>query len=495
MIRSTFEAELKIHPFRTYPYAQIFADHGRAPIFETAFNFINFHVYEELYDVTSLKIIGSTAFELTNLPLMVNAIGRSGELSLNLNFDPDRLSASQIDNIAGYYLSALEVMCAHSNESHHRRTLLAEHEKLQVLYEWNETSVEYPSQSCIHELFEEQVRRKPQAIAVVHEGERVSYRELNERANRLAHHLRELGVKPDTRVAICVERSAEMIVAVLATLKAGGAYVPLDPSYPAERLAYMLADSAPVAVLVHGATRELLPRLGSKVHQLDLTEDSAWSRRSKKNPSKQSIGLTPAHLAYVIYTSGSTGQPKGVMIEHRNAVNFVFWACEEFDTQVLARTLASTSLNFDLAVYECLVPLAAGTTIEIAGDALELLTRRADVTLINTVPSAMEALVRAGAVPGETRSVNLAGEALKRALVDRIFATTDVATVRNLYGPSETTTYSTWVTMTRSEGFISHIGRPIANTQVYILDEYGSRCRWEWRESCISGERAWRADT
>ena len=161
------------------------------------------------------------------------------------------------------------------------------------------------------------------------------------------------------------------------------------------------------------------------------------------------------------------------MIEHRNAVNFVFWAREDFDTQVLARTLASTSLNFDLAVYECLVPLAAGTTIEIAGDALELLTRRADVTLINTVPSAMEALVRAGAVPGETRSVNLAGEALKRALVDRIFATTDVATVRNLYGPSETTTYSTWVTMTRSEGFISHIGRPIANTQVYILDEYG----------------------
>ncbi|RXU44314.1 AMP-binding protein, partial [Pseudomonas syringae] len=194
-------------------------------------------------------------------------------------------------------------------------------EREQLLVGFNDTALDCPHEQTIHGLFEAQVERTPEAPAVVHGEQRLTYRELNEQANRLAHALRKLGVQPDSRVGICVERGAEMVVGLLAILKAGGGYVPLDPAYPAERIAYMLQDSAPAAVLVQTATQGLLGDVSVPVINLDLSD---WQDESVQNP--QVPGLTSAHLAYLIYTSGSTGLPKGVMIEHRNTVNFLSWA-------------------------------------------------------------------------------------------------------------------------------------------------------------------------
>ncbi|HEY9023722.1 MAG TPA: amino acid adenylation domain-containing protein, partial [Burkholderiaceae bacterium] len=350
-----------------------------------------------------------------------------------------------------------------------RLEVLPAAERERVLDTFNDTALAYPREACLHELFEAQAERTPEAVALRHGARSMTYAQLNANANRLARRLRALGVAPDARVALCVERGPEMVEAMLAVLKAGGAYVPLDPTYPTERLERMLADSAPAVVLVHGAGTALA---SGPVARLDLVRDaSSWAGEDAGNLERAM--LRAEHLAYVIYTSGSTGMPKGVAIEHRNAVNFVSWATEAFKAEELASTLFATSINFDLAVYECFAPLACGGTVEIVANALALLDEPREVGLINTVPSAMAALVKAGAVPGSARIVNLAGEALKRELVEAIFATTAIERVCNLYGPTETTTYSTWTAMRRDDGFVAHIGRPLANTQVYILDARG----------------------
>jgi amino acid adenylation domain-containing protein len=268
-------------------------------------------------------------------------------------------------------------------------------------------------------------------------------------------------------VGLCLERGAAMVTAMLAVLKAGGAYVPLDPAYPAQRLAWMLHDSAAGVVLTQS---HLQGPLAGPARQLVLLDQDQGTAHPPGNPARRA---TPQDLAYVIYTSGSTGQPKGVAIEHRNTVNFVQWARQAFSAQELARTLMSTSLNFDLAVYECFVPLSVGGCVQLVDNALALLQQPVHASLINTVPSALQALLQARAVPGSVCTVNLAGEPLKRSLVQQLFEHSQVQRVCNLYGPSETTTYSTWVSMPRESGFAPHIGRPIANTRIYLLDPKG----------------------
>ncbi|MDU1607758.1 MAG: amino acid adenylation domain-containing protein, partial [Staphylococcus epidermidis] len=320
--------------------------------------------------------------------------------------------------------------------------------------------------------------RTPDAVAVVHEERRLSYAELNTQANRLAHHLRGLGVKPDDRVAICIARSPEMIVGLLAILKAGGAYVPLDPAYPPERLAFMLRDSAPAALLVGGGAQAALSVVKAElaaahVPVLDIGADAAqWAEAPACNPARSEVGLAPDHLAYVIHTSGSTGQPKGVAVEHGNVVNFIAWAAPAFVGEALARTLSSTSLNFDISICEWFVPLTVGGAVDVVRNVLEL-TKQSNVTFLNTVPSALDALLKNESFPETVRTVNVGGEPLKRSLAEQLFATTQVELLRNLYGPTETTVYSTSVLMRRGEPFAAHIGRPISNTQIYILDEHG----------------------
>jgi amino acid adenylation domain-containing protein len=399
--------------------------------------------------------------------------GRGRGMWLEFHFDSAVLERSEVQRIQKRVALLCQAVVKGAQGPISALPLMSDGERRLVLVTWNDTARDYPQDLCIHELFEQQAARTPQAVAVEHEGRGLSYRELNDQANRLAHHLRGLGVGPDERVAICVRRSLEMVVGILAVLKAGGAYVPLDPAYPRERLQYMLHDSTPRVLLTQTGLCDPL-EIPAELAVLPLDEPRAWQQQQPAgNPDRAAVGLTPRHLAYVIYTSGSTGEPKGVAIEHRNTVNFICWAREAFDAQQLQHTLFGTSLSFDLAVYECLVPLSMGAAVHLVDNVLQA-PGVAQVTLINTVPSALAALLQQPqGVPASVGTVNLAGEPLKRALVVQLFEQTQVQRVCNLYGPSETTTYSTWVQMERSGGFEPHIGRPIANTRIYVLDRHG----------------------
>nr|UXB95125.1 non ribosomal peptide synthetase [Pseudomonas syringae] len=404
--------------------------------------------------------------ERTNYPLTLNVddLGDGFRLSVLVT---GKVGAGRV---CGYMQTALENLLVTLETSPDialdSLPILPAAEREQLLMGFNDTVLEYPHEQTIHGMFEAQVERTPEAIAVVHGEQRLTYRELNEQANRLAHALRKQGVQPDSRVGICVERGVEMVVGLLAILKAGGGYVPLDPAYPPERIAYMLQDSAPAAVLAQNATQGLLEGVSVPLINLD---QCSWQDESVQNP--QLAGLTSAHLAYLIYTSGSTGLPKGVMIEHRNTVNFLTWAHTAFDGSALEKTLFSTSLNFDLAVYECFAPLTSGGSIGVVKNVLELQQGDHDIGLINTVPSALKALLEINGLPASVHTVNVAGEALKRSLVENLFEKTGVQRLCNLYGPSETTTYSSWVAMDREQGFAAHIGKPVGNTQFYLLDE------------------------
>ena len=287
-----------------------------APLFSALLNYRHSPGAEQVPSAEALQawegIRGLRGQERTNYPftLSVNDLGQG--------FSLDAQTPASIGpmRVCQYMCRALEALVEALETSPARavRTLevLPAAERHRLLYEWNDTEVEYPSDKCVHELFEEQAEKTPEAVAVVYEDEQLSYGELNRRANQLAHYLRELGVKPDDRVALCLERSLEMVVALLAVLKAGGAYVPLDPDYPPERLRFMLEDSQPVVLLTQSHLRELFNQLEDALPVLDLDDSTPWQQQPESNPDPAAIGLTPSHLAYVIYTSGSTGLPKGV---------------------------------------------------------------------------------------------------------------------------------------------------------------------------------------
>ena len=343
---------------------------------------------------------------------------------------------------------------------------------------------------CVHQMFEEQAALTPSAVALVFQDERLTYAELNQRADEVAEQLRALGVGQDVPVGLCLERSPAMVIAVLAVLKAGGAYLPLDPTYPQERLKLMLENSRSPLVLtqtsLQGNLTFEIPNLKVLcIEALSATTSTPLngSRTRTRTKDEQDDGdhaarsthhASPPHssdLAYIIHTSGSTGVPKGVAIEHRQAVNFIIWAQQAFTRDELAGVLFATSLCFDLSVFELFVTLSTGGKVILARNAIELpdLPAKNEVTLINTVPSAANELLRLQGIPPSVQVINLAGEPLKTALVDRLYALGTVLKVHDLYGPSETTTYSTYAL--RQAGALATVGRPIANTQIHLLDE------------------------
>jgi amino acid adenylation domain-containing protein len=336
--------------------------------------------------------------------------------------------------------------------------------------EWNQTRFPY-RQACLHTWFEEQTARTPEAPALVYLDQTLTYTELNQRANQLAHHLQSLGVGPEVLVGVCMKRTPDLIVALLGVQKAGGAYVPLDPAYPPERIAFMLEDARAPVLLTQAA---LLPALPATQAQC-LCVDQDWDTIARSSSANPVSLVTPANLAYIIYTSGSTGRPKGVAITHANASALLAWATRIFPRQHLQGVLAATSVCFDLSVYEIFLPLSLGGTVYLAQNALHLpeLPRRDEVTLINTVPSAMAELARTHGLPDSVRIVNLAGEPLRHVLVQKIYQEfPQVEAVYNLYGPSEDTTYSTWACIDRADTLEPSIGGPLDNTQAYILDPH-----------------------
>jgi amino acid adenylation domain-containing protein len=362
--------------------------------------------------------------------------------------------------------------------------LLSDEERRQVLEEWNDTETAYPSDKCVHELFEEQVERTPAAVAVVHEERELSYGELNTRANQLAHYLRELGVKPDGRVAICVERGIEMVVGLLAVLKAGGAYVPLDPAYPAERLRYMLEDSAPTVLLTQRRLRRLFDGLNSALPLIDLdTNPPAWADRPKNNPDRVGVGLTPEHLAYVIYTSGSTGRPKGVMIEHRGLCNQLMATRTQWRLRSEDRVLQFASLTFDVSAEEVFCALASGATLVLRSNAwltraneFWSLCEKRRVSIADLPMRFWRQISRekAAKIPLCIRLMTTGGESVDQdSLIDWFARNGHLPKLLICYGPSETTINATIHEPTPSSSTCQSIGRPMANARIYILDEQG----------------------
>ncbi|WP_035373166.1 non-ribosomal peptide synthetase [Pseudoduganella violaceinigra] len=406
-------------------------------------------------------------FDLT----LILAEGKNG-LEGSLEYAAELFDAATIERMGRHFVRLLQAIVTDPDRPLGDLPLMREDELHRMLRQWNETdlpSLPAHGTQTMHQLVEDQVARTPQRVALMHEGRAVSYAELNGRANRLAHYLRGQGVGPDDLVGVCMERSADMVVCLLAVLKSGGAYVPLDPAYPAERVAAMLGDAQPKVLLTQEQLLAKLPVLaGVTVFCVDAQQQQLASH-SDENPVNRTLGQ---HLAYVIYTSGSTGRPKGVAIQHLNAAVFIHWALGQFDAAWLDKMLASTSICFDLSIFEIFVPLSMGGSVWVVRNILDFAERAEQfpVTLVNSVPSAMAEVARSTTLPASVKVVNLAGEALPNALAQALYQQEPVQRVFNLYGPSEDTTYSTCALVEKGGDAAISIGKPIANTQAYIVD-------------------------
>ena len=406
----------------------------------------------------------------SKLDLMVVLDDRGDRITGPITYNPDLFDEATIARMVGHWSTLLTAAAENPAKHIAELPVLTNAERNQIVAEWNDTRVSYPRDRCLPTLVEAQVERTPDATAVVSEQERLTYRKLNAHANQLAHHLRDLGVGPEVLVGICMERSVKMIVALLGILKAGGAYVPLDPAYPEERLAFMVRDSGLQVLITDEASCSTLKEKVEKLVCIDRDWPSI-SHQSQENPAAK---VEPENLAYVIYTSGSTGRPKGVQICHRSLVNLLTSmrtrpALTEDDS-----LLAVTTISFDIAALELYLPLIVGARCVIASressaDGRRLSEMLVDykITAMQATPSTWKLLLECG-WPGKSNlKILCGGEALSRELAEQLFSR--AGSVWNVYGPTETTVWSSVYQITSSACPIS-IGRPIGNTQMYVLD-------------------------
>jgi amino acid adenylation domain-containing protein len=407
-----------------------------------------------------------TQFDLT---LVIGEV--DDRLSAAFQYDRDLFEAATIARMAGHFTRLLEAIVAEPASRIGALDMLAAAEREQLLVTWNDTANGAPRGACVHQLFEAQAARIPHAIAVEFGGAALTYADLNERANRLAHRLREMGVQADVRVAICVERSIEMIVAMLAVLKAGGAYVPLDPAYPAERLAYLLDDAQPAVLLTQERLTSVLPAHATPTLRVD-----ADSRQWDGMPAHSPLAIAAPHdLAYVIYTSGSTGLPKGVMVEHAGLGNLVLAQIASFGVTGTSRVPQLASISFDACASEVLMALCQGAALclpppgVLAGADLHAFLRERRISHATLTPAVLAGLPESAALDA-LHTLVIAGEALPLALLQRWGQGRRVI---NAYGPTEATVCATLCVCDAGSPSQPPIGRPLPNVRIYILDAYG----------------------
>ncbi|PPB80692.1 non-ribosomal peptide synthetase, partial [Mycetohabitans endofungorum] len=417
-------------------------------------------------------------YDVVKFDLELNLCEASDEIIGSLAYATALFDRSTIERHVGYLQTMLRAMVAHPQQPVATLELLSPAERQLLLQTWNATQQAYPKHRCVHQLFEAQVERTPEAPALVYEDQTLSYAQLNARANRLAYQLIEWGVRPDTRVAICVERSPALVVGLLAILKAGGAYVPLDPSYPSERLAHILADAAPSIVLADAAGRSALS--DAALAECTVLDPTILPALPDTNPSVAE--LTTRHMAYVIYTSGSTGTPKGVMVEHRGLSNYLSWAMWAYAFEEGA--VVSSSLSFDATVTSLWTPLLYGSTVKLlsAGneiEALETYVRQAQSEgLVKITPVHLDILgqrLQQEGIRTRVAAFVIGGEALNASTVAMWQLIQPSIRLINEYGPTETVVgCAVYEASTPLPQFGSvPIGRPIANTRIYLLDAYG----------------------
>ncbi len=410
------------------------------------------------------------------------------DLRAEIEYNTALFDADTIKRMAGHFLTLLEGATADPHARISALPLLTEAERRLMLESWNDTRMDYPSDTCMHRLFEARAARAPERVALVHGDRELTYGELNAGANQLARHLRSMGVGPDVLVGVCVERSLELVVALLGVLKAGGAYVPLDPAFPPDRLALMLEDAQVAVLLTQEELLADLPPIGGRMVCLDRDwEDvSRWDDSNPETGPGVGSGAGPENLAYVIYTSGSTGRPKGVQIPHRPLTNFLISMAAEPGLTERDVLLAVTTISFDIAALEIYLPLIMGGRVvmasrDVAADGSRLLEtlRECGATVMQATPAGWRLLLAAGWEGKHPLKILCGGEAFPRDLALQLLERGE--SVWNVYGPTETTIWSAVGRVTEAartggragegkQDMPEPIGRPLGNTQIYVLD-------------------------
>jgi amino acid adenylation domain-containing protein len=478
LLRRERETALEAYSHQDLPFEKLVEelkpprDLSRTPVFQVMLILQNAPVHERSLTGLSMVPVGVDS-RTAKLDCMLYLTEEEGGVRGFLEYNTDLFDRATVARMLGHFLSLLEGVAANPELPLSDLPLLPADERRTLLVDWNATRAEYPEEATLHALIERQAGQAPGAVALQMEGETMSYGELDARANRLARHLRGLGVGPDVLVGLAVERSFDMLVGLLGILKAGGAYVPLDPEYPAERLAYMVASSGLPVLVTQERLVGTLTVPGSPVQVVALDRDAARIARHDDGPLPG--GALPENLAYVIYTSGSTGQPKGVQIPHRAVVNFLSSMGRRPGLGAGDRLLAVTTLSFDIAGLELYLPLVHGARVvlvprEVAQAGEQLVERIAGsgATVMQATPATWRLLLDGGWTGRAGLKVLCGGEAVPRELAESLLAA--VGEVWNVYGPTEATIWST-VHRLEQGGRIS-IGQPIDNTQVYLVSRH-----------------------
>ncbi|MCX7921060.1 MAG: amino acid adenylation domain-containing protein [Clostridia bacterium] len=444
------------------------------PLFQVCFVLQNVPVDRDYMDILLEKVSNDTA----KFDFWISITDREDMLYGDVEYNADIFNESTIVRFLESYEVLLEDIVSHPKRQISELAVLSPAERHKLLIEWNNTGVDYPQKNvCLHELIEAQVMRTPNAEAVIYENEKLTYEQLNQQANQLANYLVKMGVGPDSLIGICMERSPELVVGLLGILKSGGAYVPLDPAYPPERLAFMMEDANPPILLTQQRLLNSLPKHSSKV----ICVDSDWEIIGNESNQSKASRVAKDNLAYMIYTSGSTGKPKGAMNTHYGIVNRLLWMQQQYKLNETDRVLQKTPFSFDVSVWEFFWPLITGACMVVAipeghkdPNYLARTIKKEKITTMHFVPSMLQVFLEEKEIEGidTLRRVICSGEALPYSTQERFFARINCE-LHNLYGPTEAAVDVTyWACRKDDELRIVPIGKPVANTQIYLLDKY-----------------------
>ncbi|HEX6047361.1 MAG TPA: amino acid adenylation domain-containing protein [Pyrinomonadaceae bacterium] len=481
LLRRVREVALGAYAHQEVPFEKLVEelqperDMSRSPLFQVMMILQNTPLADvmKLDGLEATREGGESGTAKFDLMLSVSETS-DGQLHTLWEYNTDLFRSQTIARMMDHFEVLLNSVVNNAEQRLSELKLLRDEEQQRILVDWNSTAVEYPRGKCLHQLFEEQVERTPNAVAVVYENTQITYKDLDEKARRPANHLRRLGVGPETLVGLCVERSVEMMVGLLAILKAGGAYVPIDPSYPAQRLSFMLADAQVPVLLTQQHLLASLPEHSARVVCLDAETPMDPDSNAQHN-------VTADNLAYMIYTSGSTGKPKGAMTTHAAICNRLLWMQDAFELDATDTVLQKTPISFDVSVWELFWPLITGARLVVArpgghtdNEYLVKLIAEQEVTTVHFVPSMLQAFVEQEPLEScaKLRQVICSGEALGKGLQDRFMERVPWAGLYNLYGPTEAAVDVTyWRCQPESDARSVPIGRPIANTSIYVLDQ------------------------
>ena len=480
LLRQVRETALEAYSHQDLPFEKLVEElhpdrHlSNSPLFQVMFVFQNTADRPLEFEQLLLNPIRTTSHS-AKFDLTLSVSETNGTLRGSLNYNTGLFDGSTIERMLVSYKTLLEGIVADPEQCISELPLVSEAEKHQLLVDWNDTETDYPKDQCIHEMFETQVEKTPDTIALVFEDQQLTYRELNNRASRLARYLKKLGVGPEVLVGICVERSIEMVVGLLGILKAGGAYVPLDPTYPKERLRFMLQDSGAPVLIAQQAFVDIFTHHTAKIISLDTD----WETVGRESASNLAVETSSESLAYVIYTSGSTGEPKGVAVSHR-AVNRLVMNTDYVQISPREVIAQASNVSFDAATFEIwgallngarMVLIAKGTLLspQCLASAIE---RHGITTLFLTTALFNQMVEQIPAALGKLRYLLFGGEAVDPERVKELLRNGPPSRLLHVYGPTEATTFATcyWVKAVAADATTVPIGRPIANTEIYILD-------------------------